>query len=65
MGREVEVAVTAGKLDPGPWEQEFYGEFDGKRHKRVLVKIIVKITVFLIVMTKTHAILRRIIWNEL
>ncbi len=40
MGREVVVAVTAGKLDFGPWEQIFYGEFDGKRRKRVLVKII-------------------------
>jgi len=40
MGREVLVAVTAGKLDLGPWEQIFYGEFDGKRKKRVLVKII-------------------------
>lgn len=40
MGREVVVAVTAGKLDLGPWEQIFYGEFDGKRRKRVLVKII-------------------------
>ena len=40
MGREVVVAVTAGKLDVGPWEQIFYGEFDGKRKKRVLVKII-------------------------
>src|SRR5512142_1020811 len=40
MGREVVVAVTAGKLDFGPWEQIFYGEFDGRRHKRVLVKII-------------------------
>lgn len=40
MGREVVVAVTAGKLDFGPWEQVFYGEFDGKRRKRVLVKII-------------------------
>lgn len=40
MGREVVVAVTAGKLDLGPWEQVFYGEFDGKRSKRVLVKII-------------------------
>ena len=40
MGREVMVAVTAGKLDFGPWEQIFYGEFDGKRKKRVLVKII-------------------------
>jgi secondary thiamine-phosphate synthase enzyme len=40
MGREVVVAVTGGKLDFGPWEQIFYGEFDGKRPKRVLVKII-------------------------
>jgi secondary thiamine-phosphate synthase enzyme len=40
MGREVVVAVTDGKLDFGPWEQIFYGEFDGKRKKRVLVKII-------------------------
>ncbi len=40
MGREVVVAVTAGALDLGPWEQIFYGEFDGKRRKRVLVKII-------------------------
>lgn len=40
MGREVVVAVTDGKLDFGPWEQMFYGEFDGKRKKRVLVKII-------------------------
>ena len=40
MGREVVVAVTAGKLDLVPWEQIFYGEFDGKRRKRVLVKII-------------------------
>jgi secondary thiamine-phosphate synthase enzyme len=40
MGREVMVAVTAGKLDLGPWEQVFYGEFDGMRRKRVLVKII-------------------------
>jgi secondary thiamine-phosphate synthase enzyme len=40
MGREVVVAVTAGELDLGPWEQIFYGEFDGKRRKRVLVKII-------------------------
>ena len=40
MGREVAVAVTGGKLDFGPWEQIFYGEFDGKRKKRVLVKII-------------------------
>ena len=40
MGREVVVAVTGGKLDFGPWEQIFYGEFDGKRRKRVLIKII-------------------------
>ncbi len=40
MGREVTVAVTGGKLDFGPWEQIFYGEFDGLRKKRVLVKII-------------------------
>jgi len=40
MGREVVVAVTSGKLDFEPWEQIFYGEFDGKRRKRVLVKII-------------------------
>ncbi len=40
MGREVVVAVTRGKLDFGPWEQIFYGEFDGGRRKRVLVKII-------------------------
>jgi secondary thiamine-phosphate synthase enzyme len=40
MGREVVVAITAGKLDFGPWEQIFYGEFDGGRRKRVLVKII-------------------------
>jgi secondary thiamine-phosphate synthase enzyme len=40
MGREVVVAVTAGRLDFGPWEQVFYGEFDGNRKKRVLVKII-------------------------
>ena len=40
MGREVVVAVTNGALDFGPWEQIFYGEFDGKRKKRVLVKII-------------------------
>ncbi|MDO8447002.1 MAG: secondary thiamine-phosphate synthase enzyme YjbQ [Deltaproteobacteria bacterium] len=40
MGREVVVAVTEGKLDFGPWEQIFYGEFDGKRRKRVLIKII-------------------------
>lgn len=42
MGREVVVAITNGKLDFGPWEQIFYGEFDGKRRKRVLVKIIGK-----------------------
>lgn len=40
MGREVVVAVTDGKLDFGPWEQIFYGEFDGRRNKRVLVKVI-------------------------
>lgn len=40
MGREVTVAITAGKLDFGPWEQIFYGEYDGMRQKRVLVKII-------------------------
>ena len=40
MGREVVIAVTDGKLDFGPWEQIFYGEFDGRRKKRVLVKII-------------------------
>ena len=40
MGREVVVAVTNGKLDFGPWEQIFYGEFDGKRPKRVLIKMI-------------------------
>ncbi len=40
MGREVTVAVTDGRLDFGPWEQIFYGEFDGRRRKRVLVKII-------------------------
>jgi secondary thiamine-phosphate synthase enzyme len=40
MGREVTVAVTQGRLDFGPWEQIFYGEFDGRRRKRVLVKII-------------------------
>ncbi len=40
MGREVVVAVTGGKLDCGPWEQIYYGEFDGRRPKRVLVKII-------------------------
>jgi len=40
MGREVTVAITNGRLDFGPWEQIFYGEFDGRRRKRVLVKII-------------------------
>ena len=40
MGREVVVAITEGKLDFGPWEQIFYGEFDGKRRKRLLVKVI-------------------------
>ncbi|WHH58502.1 secondary thiamine-phosphate synthase enzyme YjbQ [Petroclostridium sp. X23] len=40
MGREVVVAITNGRLDLGPWEQVFYGEFDGKRRKRVLVKVI-------------------------
>jgi len=40
MGREVVVAVTDGKLDFGPWEQIFYGEFDGRRKKRILIKII-------------------------
>jgi len=40
MGREVVVAVTSGRLDFGPWEQIFYGEFDGRRRKRVLIKII-------------------------
>jgi secondary thiamine-phosphate synthase enzyme len=40
MGREVVVAITEGKLDFGPWEQIFYGEFDGQRKKRVLIKII-------------------------
>ena len=40
MGREVVVAVTGGRLDLGPWEQIFYGEFDGRRRKRVLIKII-------------------------
>jgi secondary thiamine-phosphate synthase enzyme len=40
MGREVVIAITDGKLDFGPWEEVFYGEFDGKRRKRVLVKII-------------------------
>ena len=40
MGREVVVAITNGKLDFGPWEQIFYGEFDGRRRKRVLVKVL-------------------------
>ncbi|PKL46891.1 MAG: secondary thiamine-phosphate synthase enzyme [Candidatus Riflebacteria bacterium HGW-Riflebacteria-2] len=40
MGREVVIAITAGKLDFGPWEQIFYGEFDGNRRKRVLIKVI-------------------------
>ncbi len=40
MGREVVVAITEGRLDLGPWEQIFYGEYDGKRRKRVLIKII-------------------------
>ena len=40
MGREVVVAITTGQLDLGPWEQIFYGEFDGKRRKRALIKII-------------------------
>ncbi|MDW0191997.1 MAG: YjbQ family protein, partial [Nitrososphaeraceae archaeon] len=40
MGREAVIAITNGKLDFGPWEQIFYGEFDGRRNKRVLVKII-------------------------
>ena len=40
MGREAVVAVTEGKLDFGPWERIFYGEFDGRRRKRVLIKII-------------------------
>lgn len=40
MGREVVIAITGGKLDFGPWEQIFYGEFDGRRRKRVLVKIV-------------------------
>lgn len=40
MGREVVIAVTDGKLDFGPWEQIFYGEFDGQRRKRILIKII-------------------------
>lgn len=40
MGREVVIAITDGKLDFGPWEQVFYGEYDGKRKKRILIKII-------------------------
>jgi secondary thiamine-phosphate synthase enzyme len=40
MGREVVIAVTKGKLDFGPWEQVFYGEFDGRRQKRVLIKVL-------------------------
>ena len=40
MGREVVVAITKGQLDMGPWEQVFYGEFDGRRRKRVLIKVI-------------------------
>jgi secondary thiamine-phosphate synthase enzyme len=40
MGREVVVAITKGRLDFGPWEQVFYGEFDGRRRKRVLIKVI-------------------------
>ena len=40
MGREVVVAITGGRLDFGPWEQVFYGEFDGRRKKRVLIKIV-------------------------
>lgn len=40
MGREVVVAITGGRLDLGPWEQIFYGEFDGKRRKRVLIKVV-------------------------
>ena len=40
MGREVVIAITAGKLDFGPWEQVFYGEFDGRRPKRVLIKVL-------------------------
>jgi len=40
MGREVVVAITGGRLDFGPWEQVFYGEFDGRRRKRVLIKVI-------------------------
>jgi hypothetical protein len=46
MGREAVVAVTDGKLDFGPWEQIFYGEFDGRRNKRVLVKVIGELTLF-------------------
>ena len=42
MGREIVIAITNGKLDFGPWEQIFYGEFDGKSNKKVLVKIIVE-----------------------
>ncbi len=42
MGREVVVAITNNRLDFGPWEQIFYGEFDGKRHKKVLIKILGK-----------------------
>jgi secondary thiamine-phosphate synthase enzyme len=42
MGREVVVAITKGKLDFGPWEQIFYGEFDGSRSKRILIKVIVE-----------------------
>ena len=40
MGREVTVAITNGQLDFGPWEQIFYGEFDGRRRKRILIKVI-------------------------
>jgi thiamine phosphate synthase YjbQ (UPF0047 family) len=40
MGREVVVAVTSGRLDLGPWEQIYYGEFDGRRKRRILIKII-------------------------
>jgi len=40
MGREVVIANTKGKLDFGPWEQVFYGEFDGRRSKRVLIKVL-------------------------
>ncbi len=40
MGREVVIAITDGKLDFGPWEQIFYGEFDGQRNKKVLIKVI-------------------------